>query len=407
MNHFPEPVRSVADTNAQQTVLDAEVQRYIAENQLCLPFAADSIPMNLPTENAPDTLDADAVPLAKQLPAMPAIPAAAAQELGGDLAPPGEGEPITLPSVHESLGQRMRSAREMRAWSIEEAAAKLHLPVARVHALESDAYEGIAHRVYLRGYLSSYVRLLDLPQVLVERALSEPAEAPALVATGAVSHSRYLIDRYSVPAVYVILTGLVVMPAVWLATHGGLEQNFARISALDNSTGGEQRSEQSVGLPTEASLAPPSPAQSTDGTRSASFSTDQLAAKPANSDAPLIASLSPFPITHPSSTEAPASGSSPASRAGVGAAHHFHLRLNEASWVEVVGADGKHLEYALLAAGSTRDYHSEQWIDVRIGNASGAEVVIDGKPVDISAYRHANVARFKAFAGSVPISRSE
>src|SRR4029077_16302842 len=55
-------------------------------------------------------------------------------------------------------------------------------------------------------------------------------------ATGKVSRSRYLFDRYSVSATYLILTALIVVPAVWLATHGGLEQNLAHTTPLDNPT---------------------------------------------------------------------------------------------------------------------------------------------------------------------------
>ena len=88
--------------------------------------------------------------------------------------------------------------------------------------------------MYLRGYLSSYARLLGLPVVIAERAVAELSQQPApLVSTGKVSRSRYLLDRYSVSATYLILTGLVIGPAVWLATHGGLEQNLARTVMLD------------------------------------------------------------------------------------------------------------------------------------------------------------------------------
>lgn len=93
--------------------------------------------------------------------------------------------------------------------------------------------------MYLRGYLTSYARLLDMPQILAEKVIAERG-VQALVSTGRVSRSRYLMDRYSVSAAYLILTALVVGPAVWLATHGGLEQNLARTVLLerDRSPGG-------------------------------------------------------------------------------------------------------------------------------------------------------------------------
>jgi len=59
----------------------------------------------------------------------------------------------------------------------------------------------------------------------------------------------------------------------------------------------------------------------------------------------------------------------------------------------VIGKDGSRMEYGLLPAGSSKTYHSDQPLDVRIGNASGAQLSIDGKAVTLSDFQHANVAR--------------
>jgi cytoskeleton protein RodZ len=135
-----------------------------------------------------------------------------------------------------SLGQRLRAERERRGWNLDEVSTRLRLPQRVVGTLESDDFARIEHDVYLRGYLASYARLLGLPLQAVDSKVRERNVAPpVLVATGRISHSRYLFQRYSVPTVYVILTGLIVAPAVWLATHGGLDQNLARVSSLEQS----------------------------------------------------------------------------------------------------------------------------------------------------------------------------
>jgi cytoskeleton protein RodZ len=71
------------------------------------------------------------------------------------------------------------------------------------------------------------------------------------------------------------------------------------------------------------------------------------------------------------------------------------LNLSAASWVEVVDSNGTRLEYGLLPAGSNKTYHSDQPLDVRIGNASAAQISIDGQSVGLDDYRRANVARFR------------
>jgi cytoskeleton protein RodZ len=76
----------------------------------------------------------------------------------------------------------------------------------------------------------------------------------------------------------------------------------------------------------------------------------------------------------------------------------------DASWVYVTWFGADKLEFGLLPAGSSRTYSSDNALDVRLGNCNGAEVEADGKIQDLTAYRRANVAHFKLFAGGEPIS---
>jgi len=277
-----------------------------------------------------------------------------------------------------SVGTRLRLERERRGWSREDVAARLKWQAGLVRRIEEDDYSGIAHAVYLRGYLVSYTRLLGLPTLLADRVVDTHARETPLVATGTVSRSRYLLDRYSVSATYLILTGLVIGPAVWLATHGGLEQNFARTVMLDPATSATT----TMALPVEpgAILEPPAPIPAT----------SIVPADPA----PIVASMAPFPAVSPATVPAVAVP-----------AHTLSLRLHASSWVEVTAADGTKLEYGLLAAGTERSYSSDGDVTVRIGNAEGAEVVVDGERVDLAPFRRANVAHLKLFDAGARATR--
>ncbi len=293
-----------------------------------------------------------------------------------------------------SVGQRLRAARERRGWSREDVAGRLKLQISVIRRIEEDDYSGIAHSVYLRGYLTSYSRLLGLPAGLADEIVSTRGEEAPLVSTGTVSRSRYLLDRYSVSATYLILTGLVVGPAVWLATHGGLEQNFARTELLD--------------------VAPPQTALAREQARNELTLEPVVAADSAASIAPaaaaveeappIIASMAPFS----SLTSAPATPPTPAvaTPAATGA-HTLTLRLKQASWVEILSASGEKLEYGLLPAGAERSYASDGAISVRLGNAEGAEVVADGEAIDLAPFRRANVAHLKVFGDGARASRVE
>jgi len=227
--------------------------------------------------------------------------------------------------------------------------------------------------------------LLDLPKVLAERVLHEhSAPQPQLVTTGTVSRPRYLFERYSGSALYLILTGVIVVPAVLMAMRAGFDQNLVRITALD----------------TPELTATPQPRD--DAAIEAKSATvvdvgaDAPKPKPVAAETaqpPLIASMAPFP--------APAADHDKPETPVPAGSHSMRLSLTEASWVEIVAADGQKLEYGLLAAGSSHSYASAKALDVRIGNANGATLEVDGKPADIGLYRHSNVAHFKLAEGAL------
>lgn len=363
--------------------------------QKSLPFASDPPTMNASQPDS-DSIDAGTPPPAVQGVAHfdPCVEA----DRGRDLLvmPPSAGSDrrVDLP------GRRLRVAREACGMDLEQAAARLRLPQRLLQAIEADDHSRIEHGVYLRGYLKNYARLLGLPeQDFIACDAAPQVEPPPLVATGTVSHSRYLYQRYSVPAVYVLLTGLILGPSVWLATHGGLERNLTHVASLDVTPAATTAA---AGAPTgsAASAAAQTDAVDPAAAKAAAGAPEESAPAAAHpADQPLMASLAPFPPM-PSASTAPA-----ALPAGPG--HRLQLKLSESSWVEVIGEDGRRLEYSILAAGSEREYASTGALTVRLGNASGAEVRLDGRSVDLAPYRRANVALFRAFGAKGAIASAE
>lgn len=357
------------------------------------------------TVNQPDDARAAAAEAGVQEPRVASDPIVAA---AGEADRNGEED-----STQTTLGERLRSARESRGWSIDDVGRHLHLPVQIIQTLESEQFDRIGYGIYLRGYLGSYARLVDVPAVLVDATMRGRSEPPPLVASGTISHSRYLYQRYSVSALYVILTGVIIVPAVLLAMRAGLQPaSVAALASLD--------------LPPKAA-AHASPGSANPSTREQLVTAQQPLQAGANgsaspaSDTPLVASIAPFsalgrkektaassatpsvPATPPN--QAPVQAQ--AARATAPGVHTLRLALKEASWVEVQTAAGEKLEYGLLPAGTTRTYSSADVLEVRIGNVNGAEVEVDGQAQDLAPYRHANVAHFKLFVPGEIISRTD
>jgi cytoskeleton protein RodZ len=345
-------------------------------------LAEDSIPM---TASQHDDNNDSAVMDAQADTATDATPTMTQADEGRELflMPPGA-QPETTP-----LGMRLRHAREERGLSLDEVGLRLRLPQRVIATLESGDFSTIEHDVYLRGYLASYTRLLGLSvhELTADLARERVPTQPPLVATGRISHSRWLFQRYSVPAVYVVLTGLIVAPAIWLASHGGLERNLARVAALDGGT-----TDTAIALPSDPAA---TTATTTTSTEPAATQPAPLQGPPAplpQSDAPLMASMALPAIKHETAPE-------PVAPPPAGA-YRMRLKLTEASWVEIVATDGRRLEFGLLPAGAERTYGTDQAVSVRLGNANGAELEVNGKAVDLGAFRRANVAHLKLVDGS-------
>src|SRR5918996_427226 len=94
-----------------------------------------------------------------------------------------------------SAGALLAAAREELNLSVSEVARHLKLSPAQVEALEEGAYERLPGRVFVRGFLRNYAKLLGLdPQPLLRRiehempqprAVEEPPSAPeAVMPTG-------------------------------------------------------------------------------------------------------------------------------------------------------------------------------------------------------------------------------
>ncbi|WP_324615232.1 helix-turn-helix domain-containing protein [Dyella amyloliquefaciens] len=309
-------------------------------------------------------------------------------------------EHSSLETTHGRLGSRLRAAREARGLDVETCAHALRLPVRVMRQIEGNEYEGIDYQVYLGGYLTKYARYLGVDESEVKGELEriKPSQ-PTLVATGGISHSRYLLEHYARAATYVVLTAAIVVPTIWLGVRGTLDRDVSHLAPLDAAPVA-QVDAPPASASTAASASTPSVADvrgSNEGNAVASTApSTQPSAAPApaapQDQQPLMASMAPFPgLGNDTTHAAPA----PAAAAVGNGAHSLVLSLQGASWVEVTAKDGSRLEYGLLPAGSSKTYHSDQPLEVRIGNANGAQVMLDGQPMPLDSYRRSNVAHFR------------
>ena len=295
---------------------------------------------------------------------------------------PELGVPSTQPHG-ASFGAQLHAAREARGLDLDSCAHALRLPSRILRQLEQGECDAIDSKIYLASYIGKYGRHLGIDEASIQGELARIRQVePSLVTTGGISHSRFLFDRYATAATYVVLTAVFVVPMIWLGVRGTLDRSITHLAPLDAAPVAQQDA------PVTAGSA---------GAVLASHGTVQLPAPQLSEsqaqEQPLLASMAPFPNMDSSSVQ-PAQPAVPAANSETGS-HSLGLSLTAPSWVEVTDSDGTRLEYGLLPAGSTKTYHSDQPLDVRIGNATAAQISIDGQSVPLDDFRHANVAHFR------------
>lgn len=304
------------------------------------------------------------------------------------------------------FGRALQAAREQSGLALETCGQALHLPVRLLRKLERGDYDGIDYQVYLSGYLCKYGRHVGVDQALIDAEIERvrPRE-PALVSAGTSSRSRYLLQRYLTAGKYVAFTALIAS-LVWLGVRGGLGRNMARLAPLDSAPvtahgapaqAAANSSRDHAEQPLQASMAPfPALEGSARDRRPAGTPAAARPVAPATGPA----QTATMPTSHPqASTPAAAPTPVPATaptRATAAAGTHSHtleLQLSHDSWVEISTRAGKRLAYGLLPAGTRRTLHMSQPLDVLIGDADGARLSLDGKPLPLAGYRHDKVAR--------------
>lgn len=286
----------------------------------------------------------------------------------------------------ESFGSRLRAARLRRGMDLLACGQALHLPARLLKKLEEDDYEGIDYSVYLRSYLDKYASYLELGEDAIRAQLeSLQTRQPVLVSMNRQPWWQRTLSRYSSAATYLVLTAVIVVPLIWLGLNGVLKRDIAKLTPLDAAPVGAHSAALNDGLQL------PAPA---------GIAVAGQKPVPAASEKPLMASMTPFSAMEhsedagdaPDAAPAPAPATQPVTAPPAG--NRLTLDLQNQSWVEIVDDTGARLEYALLPAGTHKSYRSSKPLDVRIGNADGASMDVDGKPLALDRFQHANVAHF-------------
>jgi cytoskeleton protein RodZ len=207
-------------------------------------------------------------------------------------------------------------------------------------AIEDEDWHVVGAPVYVRGFMRTYARFLGLdPEAAVARfSATLPAGTPAASAPArSVATERRATGDRSSPSLAAILSIVVAIAVVLFVGYEFYQYHAGGPAAVPVT--------ESSGVPVAVADATPAPDASAGG---------NAAALP-----PPIAVASPSPR--------------PAVKRGLS------VRLTEASWLRV-DVDGTVAYEGTLPAGSSKSFAGKSAV-VRVGNAGGVQIAINGKAI--------------------------
>jgi cytoskeleton protein RodZ len=232
-----------------------------------------------------------------------------------------------MPGASDALGERIRAARESRGLSLSDVGEQIRIRSVYLSAIEDENWNAIGAPVYIRGFLRTYARFLgiDPEEAVAEFNRTQPQTSGPHVAgprdSAAVEPSA---ARRS--GLLIWTAGVVAVLLIAFVVYNELTMRRSETSA-NAGPGGALQS------------AAPSPQAAATAT----------------------------PAATPQSTPV------------VGGANSLALVLSAPSWLRVT-VDGSVSMEGTFPAGTSKTFHGKNAL-VRIGNAGGVEIYVDGKDV--------------------------
>lgn len=324
------------------------------------------------------------------------------------------GTPVSTPP-----GALLREARERMGLSVADAAAHTKLAPRQIEALEADDYQQLPEMAFVRGFVRSYAKLLQLDVAPLLAALPQ-AQSVTHVSPDSVdvpfpdARSPQLQNLIWLGAA-LFLSVVVVAFAVWHYTSPAVPDKPVETAKVETA----------IALPAQMEVIPASAVAETAASSVASAVAESAvpAAAPA-ATLPVLKPLQPASAVKPTQPAAaekpvpampvakpvPLSAASavkpapvaakppvPAAPAATPAVQSGNLRLTfgEESWTEVRDKDGNIVSSQLNPAGSELSLKGQGPFSLVVGRATSARLIYKGKTVDMKPYTNAtsDVAR--------------
>lgn len=328
-------------------------------------------------------------------------------------------EKTEAPSTQESStpeikrpGEILRLAREARGWTQEEVCQKLNLLPSYVPALENHEFDVLPGKTFVRGYLRTYARLLDVSSDEVMKAYyhyfaeqdAEPQHSPLQSIKPEREESTWA-PKIMTLLVVVVVVGLAVF--WWQSRNPSevvamLNDNNAPIAVdtLDGRTILEPVTSPPVTSGPDMTQNPSQPANPSVTEETTSATDTAEAGTTVETQATTEEAPAAPDVEETATTEAPpVSEDTQGPAAAANAENKLVLVFKERCWLQIKDADNKTLLSGIRQQGDEITLEGRAPFNLNIGNGGGVRVYYQGEEISVAEHVRANgTARFNVGA---------
>ena len=274
--------------------------------------------------------------------------------------------PESGPNAAVTLGTLLSQARKQKGLSVGEVAERLKLPARQIEAMESGSYKGLPEAVFIKGFLSSYARLLEVDEKELKQYFQQIFPAASHLST---SDNNKVVSadldfkgkpqRRHFPRWLIVVLVVILISAVVYAWQTKSTSENARQTA----TAGQEVSVQTASI-SDIAASNIRVVPMTDNEHTGSQPVTEVTA------ASQSASTSNTTDTQ-------------VSQPAVSASDTLVIKLENRSWLQVSDKNGKVLISQVVDAGSTHQFGGAAPYKVILGYTPGASIRFAGKDIAI------------------------
>jgi len=304
-------------------------------------------------------------------------------------------------TAREQPGQLLCQAREKLDLSTNDIASNLHLEQRIILALEADDYSNLPAATYVRGYLRSYAKAVNLDSDYIISLYDPDAPEPPEILPEVKHRTQISSSDKPVKAVtYLVTLGLVLLLLIWWQSHFVID----RTALTDDNYATTSVDQTGISAPgfdyAYKIVIHPDNWQSGYGdageTVSHQAESDDTDSQNIESQLEDMAMIDVVESQPPVEREQalPASQDEPVSEAVTTGPDHILMKLTTDCWIEVIDASNKKIYIGLAKAGHDVLINGTVPFKVLLGFAPGVNVHFNGEVFDVTPYTIGSVARF-------------